>query len=472
MDFAQCGAATGKVCNGLLDATACGVLSEECMWCGEQSVCRSIDGDCDAGPPAGVGNPCKDATDADSCAAAGEDVCVFCEDAGNCVKVQKGCRVTGNPCKDAEDIDQCNAVAGGTLCSWCAAAGICTRGGGSCGSGDSDDDSDEAASGDEGVKGNPCKDATSEEGCMEINDALGLDACQYCSDQSKCKKTNDICDFPSGEVDLGLQERKAQFSVFDSGLGQTDENQVSVVLQRAEEKTADGTPVEGHAVDADDSEFTISQIQGIVFTGVEARKVSFASQSEGNGGTVKMDVFQFMSDGEVVNDDEVYSVRAGDIKFNLELENWGFCDGEDGVECASESPGMYVDIAVKIKGRDKPNGSGLMFDLGGNVPLTLSNKVTIDGSNVELPEGFPQFESGEEGDDGGVFMFRIPRFTQSAVYDPVIEYADATYEEYESTSGGLGSVTSLLTINRASALLFGGIIAIMSVDWIASCLSF
>ena len=470
VDFANCGSAAGNVCKGVIDAEACGILGEECMWCGDDiQACRPSDDSCDAAPSGGVGNPCKAATDADTCAAAGEGVCVFCEELGKCEKVQKGCRVTGNPCKEAEDIDQCNEIAGGTVCSWCASAGICTKGGGSCGSED-DEDSVSVDSEDGSIRGNPCKDATSEEGCTEINTALGVDACQYCAEQSKCKKNDDVCDSPSREVDLGLQEKKAEFSVFDSGLGETDKNQVSVALQKAEEKTANGMAV-GRSVDAGNSEFTISQVQGIVFTGVEARKVSFSSKQGENGiGMVKMDVFQFLSDGEVVNEDEVYSVREGDVKFNVEVKNWQFCDGEDGVECASEGNGMYVDVSVKVKGREKAQGSGLMFDLGGNVPLSLSNQVMVDGVTTELPEGYPQYV---EDDDGGVFIFRIPRFTESALYDPIIEYHEATYEEYESSSGGDGSTSSSPScrfLGSGSASVFGFIAAIVAGNLAAELL--
>ena len=65
----------------------------------------------------------------------------------------------------------------------------------------------------------------------------------------------------------------------------------------------------------------------------------------------------------------------------------------------------------------KGNANNITYDLGGDVPLVLSNRVQKDGAWVSMPDGFPKMET-----QGGsaIFIFRFPKFTDNAVYDPII----------------------------------------------------
>ena len=55
--------------------------------------------------------------------------------------------------------------------------------------------------------------------------------------------------------------------------------------------------------------------------------------------------------------------------------------------------------------------------LGGGVPLILSSQVEVDGVSDAMPEGYPQLETTE---DGTVFVFRFPVFSETLVYDPIV----------------------------------------------------
>ena len=73
----------------------------------------------------------------------------------------------------------------------------------------------------------------------------------------------------------------------------------------------------------------------------------------------------------------------------------------------------------------KGNSNNITYDLGGDVPLVLSNRVLKDGAWVSMPDGFPKMET-----QGGsaIFIFRFPKFNDNAVYDPIIGMGE-TIEE-------------------------------------------
>jgi hypothetical protein len=243
-------------------------------------------------------------------------------------------------------------------------------------------------------------------------------------------------------VDLELESTGAGFAVQDDGLGSTDANRVLLVLNKVSEVAMDGTEVDPtHSVNVEEEEFTITQVLGVFFGGITARKISFSSSVNGVG-NIKLEAFQILSNGTITNDGgETWVVRPGDVKFNIVLTDWSFCGVA--AECGG-AVGEYIDVAVGIKGRNnKPvedQDDALSFDLGGHVPLQLSAQVSLDGVSTELPDGFPSVET--DGDKA-LFFFRIPRFTESAFYDPVIEFAEANYDDF------------LLDIDDSSGFSFG-----------------
>ena len=55
---------------------------------------------------------------------------------------------------------------------------------------------------------------------------------------------------------------------------------------------------------------------------------------------------------------------------------------------------------------------------GNNITLELSDEVNADGKWVRMPSGYPKvtYQGSKQ-----LFAFRMPRFSTSALYDPVIE---------------------------------------------------
>jgi hypothetical protein len=424
-EFLGCEPAGGS-CRRIGDEATCvGIVEDECQWCSLIDKCAEGTQSCDAisGGGGGGGGSCKNVIEAEC---SGD--CAWCAIGDRCIPaaVSDGvCReggISGNPCRLEDTIQGCDKL--GTVCQWSLKNDKCLNARAK--------DDDEAATGQGGgnENGNPCRNAFVESECLLITGEMDEEVCQFCSEQSKCKRANAMCDYPSGEADVELEGMGGGFAVQDDGLGPTDANRVSLVLNKLSEVGMDGAEVDPtHSVNLEDKAFNITQVLGVFFGGITARRISFSSTVNGVG-NIKLEAFQIRSNGTITNDGgESWTVNPGDIKFNIVLTDWAFCG--DAVECDGGAVGEYIDVAVEIKGRknnpEKDQDDELSFDLGGNVPLKLSTQVLLDGVSTELPDGFPSVET--DGDKT-LFFFRIPRFVESAVYDPVIEFSEANYDDF------------------------------------------
>lgn len=411
------------------EATCVGLVDDDCQWCSLIDKCVRATKSCEditggGGSGGSGGSSCKNVIEGEC---SGD--CAWCPIGDRCIpaavsdRVCKEGGISGNPCKLEDTIEGCNTL--GTVCQWSLKSEKCINGRAT----DDDEEGTDGQGGGNG-KGNPCKNAFVESECLLITGEMEEQVCQFCSEQSKCKKANATCDFPSGQTDVELGSRGGRFAVQDDGLGPTDANRVLLVLNKLSEVAMDGTMVDPtHSVNLEDKAFNITQVLGVFFGGIEARKISFSSSVNGVG-NIKLEAFQIRSNGTITNDGgESWPVSPGDIKFNIVLTDWSFCG--DAVECDGGAVGEYIDVAVEIKGRknkpEKDQDDELLFDLGGNVPLQLSTTVLLDGVSTEMPDGFP---SAETDGDKTLFFFRIPRFVESAVYDPVIEFSGANYDEF------------------------------------------
>lgn len=106
---------------------------------------------------------------------------------------------------------------------------------------------------------------------------------------------------------------------------------------------------------------------------------------------------------------EKWAVEPGDIKWNIELRNWEFLPEADSIE-----------LHIEIKG-NKPVGNTTSKDIDiGGATLQLSNRVVIDDVEQDMPQGFPKVIQKGSKD---FYIFRFPRFTNKAIYDPVLQFA-------------------------------------------------
>ena len=141
------------------------------------------------------------------------------------------------------------------------------------------------------------------------------------------------------------------------------------------------------------------------------------------------------ADGEITNEvsggeSETLTLTKGDCKFNIELKDWDWCNGSCN---GGTKTGEFIDVTVEIKGTSSEttwnddesggsddaikDGDNVKGNMGGSI-ITLSNTVTLDGKIESMPSGYPMI--GGNGKNKNTITFRFPKFTSSAVYDPII----------------------------------------------------
>jgi hypothetical protein len=329
-----------------------------------------------------------------------------------------------------------------------------------------------------------------------------------CDPTETCSGEDDV--MPINEEDcvrvaIDILGQSGKFSIFDSAVGKSDPNKVTIEVDALRELAADGVTSVGasgkvkHSLQTfANQDFTIEDpVDEDVATGVHAQKVVFSTPVNSIG-TLELQTFILKSGGTIGTDTESWEARANDVKFNIKLSDWSFC-GDAGVECGqgkSVQVGTFIDVDVKIKGKassptpdgEESSGSGdgadeedtlddgtegevliadesgrrsrkasaakaknKDYDLGGGVPLQLSDRVLVDGVWASMPEGFPKMVI-----KGGsaIFTFRFPKFNDSAVYDPVIGFSESL-ESTGNTAAGLtiSSIAVVVALSIAAAAL-------------------
>lgn len=132
-------------------------------------------------------------------------------------------------------------------------------------------------------------------------------------------------------------------------------------------------------------------------------------------GKMKLVTMLVGESSEVGTETETWSVSAGDLKWNIELSDWTFCD-----PCA-DGTAKYIDVALEIKGSKSESKGNQTTDLG-DATLQLSNRVMIDSEEVYMPNGYPKITTKGSKQ---LFVFRFPKFTNKAVYDPLLQMTSA-----------------------------------------------
>jgi len=156
-------------------------------------------------------------------------------------------------------------------------------------------------------------------------------------------------------------------------------------------------------------------------------------------GTFAMNTMIISKDGEVTNTipggkSEILKLTKGDCKFNVILSGWDWCTGA----CSGgDGTGAFIDVTIEVKGTgsdtdwsedaaaadasDTTGGDGTKKgNIGGSI-ITLSNTVNVDSKVMAMPIGYPF--TGGNGSNKNTITLRFPKFTTSAVYDPVITAA-------------------------------------------------
>ena len=462
-----------KPCSGLMGDEC---TSSGCLWCGDAEICTSVRGSSSnkcpvvvALPPTSENNTNIDDGGNGTLPEAEESICVGFQNETDCTSNLE-CRwcdsdwsldstsslckssdnfcedgtlgIRGDPCAlaDADSETDCPSE-----CLWCSLSSECQK------------PSDQACI----VDPDPIEDgnASSTPPLLEYNDCQLIDVgpdcqsqeeCQWCQDQSRCELLDGgTCGESRGEaaIVLGIPVNGegagaasatggARFAIQDDGLGSTDPDEVFVSLEYLFEVNEDEQSITPSFIDFAFEEFTIQQSVGNFFPNSQdsifARKITFQSTIS-DVGSIEMDTFVFLNGGQVITDSgEIWNINKGDIKFNIKMSDWSFYGEDGGSDTITRSE--FIDVAVRIQGSkdvpDPSNESDLVYNLGGNIPLRLSNKVNVDSVVQDMPNGFPRAENTDE--QGTVFVLRFPRFDTDVEYDPIIGFHETFLEPTSS----------------------------------------
>jgi len=227
------------------------------------------------------------------------------------------------------------------------------------------------------------------------------------------------------------------------------DKKVTIEFRDLQEKTADGKKIstpKGHAFNGFASTaFTIEDLGEEKFQSLDVKRTRFhaplnKADTGDTGATLTVNTYLFMDDGTVTYGNDTYNMRAGTMKFDVQVSGWKFC-GRGSTECKQGNDvivGDSLDFEILIKGsgdkveKNNTAGSGSKdeYDLG-DAKLVLSNFIMVDDVGKTMADGYPKpVQVGSKM----VFQFRFPPFDTKVFYDPTVEGLGG-----EGGSGGNGT---------------------------------
>ena len=471
-----------NVCAQIHNASQCIVTSNDseqrqnCTWCEGSSVCRAAEEEC---PGMGRSDPCRTRDDNVTCIDANDDSCTWFKAENRCVPsrgldethtvnggnifsqsprhvcsastnaddctsnvacrlcpAQRLCRdasaacpddglgIRGDPCPQHQTEASCGTAEG---CLWCLGSSTCRKAAHeSVCDDDVQGDDDTGNRTDTEILSAICRAHTEAPECNLESDGV----CRWCSAQSTCRPRDISCDIGNGNVEIEVDEGdRSIFTIQDDGLGYKDPNRVSVGLAYLYEINISGETIGSSIIDLTTQEYSLTQKVGPFLgnDGIDALQTSLRAEIN-DVGRIEMEIYKILMAGTIRCGNETWDVAEDDVKFNVILSEWRFCDTENST-CDTEKEVAYIDLALEIKGRlgspQAIESNRLLLALGGNVPLLLSGQVDVDGMIVSMPAGFPRFETATNG-TSDLLVFRFPRFNHRVKYDPIVPYHTAT----------------------------------------------
>lgn len=223
---------------------------------------------------------------------------------------------------------------------------------------------------------------------------------------------------------ITVQGKSGKFTVYDAAKGEA--KGITVTMDALKEVDASNEEV-GTAGNTKHSintfaaqDFTIAPATSVsLSSSVRATKISFDSPIS-TIGKIHVDTYIMENSGVVGSAGETWAVEQGDAKWNIELSQWKWCGGE--VSCKkgqTDQIGAFVDVDISVTGLGNANKTATKsISLGGNLTLELSSNVLVDGSLQSMPTGYPMVTLKGSST---VMTFRFPKFSTTALYDPLIQ---------------------------------------------------
>lgn len=191
--------------------------------------------------------------------------------------------------------------------------------------------------------------------------------------------------------------------------------------------------------------------------------------------SMTMSLFLLDEDGELDLDGEATQLKKGQLKINTKLQDWYWCGDNatyEDTDCdgkTGEAIMLYFVVENRKAGGKKPtagnqeDGKPQKFSLDCGGFVSFSTKVYIDDEQwVDMLDGFPTVDDEVESKGKGKakakpgtkrFGVRIPRFAQSADYDPQLETGNAEEDGGNGASAVASAVSLLISLLLAGILL-------------------
>lgn len=189
---------------------------------------------------------------------------------------------------------------------------------------------------------------------------------------------------------------------------------------------------------------------------VGAAKISFESTISSIG-SLGVDTCLIADSGAVGMNNDSWCVDIGDWKWNIRLWDWTWC-GDTG-KSGEVGDAIELDITVRNMGggsASKKDGSNKTVSLRGAAELQLSTQVQTDCTWVEMAADYPMVTT--QGSSTTI-TFRFPRFSSSALYDPLISGSCAELGLDCSGASTDGSTTGAESTSASSTVGAGAAVA-------------
>lgn len=226
-----------------------------------------------------------------------------------------------------------------------------------------------------------------------------------------------------GEITTRVLGQSGKITVFK---GANESGGVTITFDEISEKTESGAVINEHTLKTFASQnFVFSNQTTTTYqdSGLNVTQFSFSANISDSATTLKATitvyVYIFTEPGIIVVDDQNETVKSGDMKFTVFIQNWPFC-GMPGISCKQGQNGSYLEFAIEIKGKNAPQNitAGKKYSLGDGATVLLSNQVMYDNSVLKkMYAGYPSVMT--QGTKS-IFVFRFEKFNSSAKNDPVI----------------------------------------------------
>jgi len=266
---------------------------------------------------------------------------------------------------------------------------------------------------------------------------------------------------PQLPIKVNVQGQSGKFTVYPEAKGQQSGIQVTMDALREVDGNGQQVGTQGnnkHSIQTFASQtFTTDPMVMTELKGtpgnVPAVKVAFQS-TVSNVGKIGIDTYVLAESGTVGPQNETWAVRMGDLKWNIRIWDWTFCDGSGAGACRSGDIGQYIELDVSVKGNASASKTGKKtIDLGGQTTLELSNQVLVDKSTWSMmADGYPSVNV--QGSTTTI-TFRFPKFSNDILYDPVL----GTSTLVDGAQATTTTESSSMLVLRASQSLFLAVVA-------------